>query len=54
MNVYGHLFDGKQQELTENLDDLLDRTRSNAGDRRPAEAEAEGRQRAVGDRDDDG
>lgn len=28
MNVYGHLFDGKQRELTSDLDDLLDRTRS--------------------------
>jgi integrase len=27
MNVYGHLFDGKQHELTSDLDDLLDRTR---------------------------
>jgi integrase len=28
MNVYGHLFDGKQRELTTHLDDLLGRTRS--------------------------
>jgi integrase len=28
MNDYGHLFDGKQRELTSDLDDLLDRTRS--------------------------
>ncbi len=49
MNVYGHLFDGKQRELTENLDDLLDRTRSNAtSDRRQADAQADGTQRAVG------
>jgi hypothetical protein len=30
MNVYGHIFDGKQHELTSDLDDLLDRTRSKA------------------------
>ena len=28
MNVYGHLFEGKQKELTQDLDDLLDRTRA--------------------------
>jgi hypothetical protein len=28
MNVYGHLFDGQQRELTSDLDDLLGRTRS--------------------------
>jgi integrase len=28
MNVYGHIFEGKQRELSRNLDDLLDRTRS--------------------------
>jgi hypothetical protein len=33
MNVYGHIFEGKQRELTRNLDDLLDRTRSS---KRPA------------------
>lgn len=33
MNVYGHIFEGKQRELSRNLDDLLDRTRSS---KRPA------------------
>jgi hypothetical protein len=28
MNVYGHLYEGKQRELTKDLDGLLDRTRS--------------------------
>ena len=28
MNVYGHLFEGKQRELTSDLDDLLGRTRA--------------------------
>jgi integrase len=28
MNVYGHLYEGKQRELTADLDGLLDRTRS--------------------------
>lgn len=32
MNVYGHLFDGKQFELTGDLDDLLRRTREGNGD----------------------
>ena len=30
MNVYGHLFSGAQHRLTEQLDALLDRTRSTA------------------------
>jgi integrase len=28
MNVYGHIFEGKQRELSRDLDDLLGRTRS--------------------------
>ena len=28
INVYGHLFEGAQGELTQNLDDLLERSRS--------------------------
>ena len=31
MNVYRHLFDGKQRELTSDIDDLLDRSRSKVG-----------------------
>jgi hypothetical protein len=34
MNVYGHLFEGKQRELTSDLNDLLHRTRSKT---RPAD-----------------
>ena len=30
MNVYGHLFEGAQGQLTKDLDDLLGRTRSSA------------------------
>lgn len=30
MNVYGHLFEGKQRELTRDLDDLLGRTRADS------------------------
>ena len=32
MNVYGHLFEGAQGELTKDLDDLLERSRSEASD----------------------
>ncbi len=31
MNVYGHLFEGKQRELTSDLDELLGRVRSESG-----------------------
>ena len=31
MNVYGHLFEGKQRELTSDLDELLGRVRAEAG-----------------------
>ena len=37
MNVYGHLFEGKQRELTSDLDDLLGRTR--AGTERDSQAD---------------
>jgi integrase len=32
MNVYGHLFEGAEGELTKDLDDLLERSRSEASD----------------------
>jgi hypothetical protein len=52
MNVYGHLFAGKQRELTENLDGLLDQTPSRANrDRRGAEPN--GRHAATEGGDDD-
>jgi hypothetical protein len=35
MNVYGHLYEGKQRELTEDLNNLLDRTRDPAVDSTP-------------------
>jgi integrase len=35
MNVYGHLFDGKQFELTGDLDELLARTRSDLASSAP-------------------
>jgi integrase len=35
MNVYGHLFEGKQRELTRDLNDLLDRTRSTNHEEEP-------------------
>ena len=33
MNVYGHLFEGAQAKLTNDLNGLVDSTRNNAGQR---------------------
>jgi integrase len=41
MNVYGHLFEGKQRELTSDLNDLLRRTRSKKRPAHDGEASAQ-------------